>query len=317
MPEGEVVKQTFFKSVARDVIPDRTDVPAFSQKECCFSLPVLADDTGDYYRNDKHTILNRYDKNLFDSVTIFLQKYENGDWTDKVEFTDDTYGANYSYGTANDQADRYRYVAYTVEWSNVLAAFGEGTYRFRYKEIDSNLLEGESYYYFEFCLKTYTPQRADFTTRFDWYTKGFRGGVFSDTSIWDYTVIADYVGGDGWFNQIRLPDSFFGYNKSSYEREFVKFSNGQQVWLKDEQIESYTWNSGQYPADLHNYIKTEVVQADRILVTDYNKNNPNIIKAKAVNADGNYEPDWKYNNLKAFVDVDFVQEFQNKRKTRC
>ena len=68
---------------------------------------------------------------------------------------------------------------------------------------------------------------------------------------------------------------------------------------------------------MHDYIKTNIFQADSILVTDYNGNNPNIIKDKSIKADSNYEPDWKYNNRRAFVTVDFVEEYQNKIRRRC
>jgi len=319
MAEGEVVKQEFFKVFSLPEARKKPPLPAsvLSKKECCFSLPALADDTGNDATNDKHTILARYDASLYADVTIFLQKYENGAWVDKVELIDDSFGINYSFGTITDSEEIFNYVAYTIHWDLVRNFYNDGTYRFRFKEVDTSATETESFYLFEFCLKEYLGHRANGTTRFTWYTKGYRGDAFEDTEIWDFVKAAEEVGGEGWFNQMRLPDSIFGSNKSEYEREYVKYSNGQQVWLKDEQTESYTWFSGQYPAQLHDYIKTEIIQADRILVTDYNTNNPNIIDNKAVNPNSNYEPQWQYNNLKALVEVEFVQEYQNRRKLRC
>jgi hypothetical protein len=317
MPEGEVVKQSFFKLFEVPEIGKKTDVPSFSGRECCFALPALADDSNDVYKNDRHSIIERYDANFYASASIFMQKYVNGSFVDLVELTDNTYGTNYSFGTLTDKNARLKYVAYHIEWAKVLAIHGEGTYRFKFKSTTTSAVDFEKFYIFEFCLKTYLDHRANFTTRFDWYTKGFRGDSFIDKSVWDFTQVTQVVGVNGWYNQIRLPESFFGYNKSSYEREYVKYDNGQMVWLKDEQIETYTWNSGQYPALLHDYIKTDILQADRILVTDYNSKNPNVITDKAVNPDGAYEPDWQYNNLRAFVNIDFVQEFQNRKKLRC
>jgi hypothetical protein len=318
MAGGEVCFKLFNRVIesAQRVTP--TDVPNFSQRECCFELPVLADAVGDdVYRNDKHSIIGKYDINFFGLVSIFIQKNVNGTWEDKAEITDNSYGISYPYGFAGNSDFSLVYVGFEADWQSILNGFGEGSYRFRFKEIDFSLNETETIYPFEFCLKTYTKERADKSVRFETYTKGITGDVDSDKDIWDYTIPAGISGGDGWFNQWRLPSSFFGYNKSSYDREFIRYANGQEVWLQDEQIESYTWNSGHYPAILHDYIKTNILQADTILVTDYNSNNPNVIKDKAVNAASNYEPNWQYNNKKAFVDVDFVQKYQNRRKKRC
>lgn len=319
MAGGDVFKQTFTRVVPQQKRETPTDVPSFKFRECCFSLPVFADllSPNDVYRNDKHTIIGKYDKNFYSTVSIYLQKYVNGSWADQAELISDTYGTPYGYSLLGSSDGRLYYVAFTADFNLILDGLGEGSYRFRFKEIDFNANETETIYPFEFCLRTYNEELVDKSVRFETYTKGITGDVDSDLDVWDFRLPANYVGGDGWFNQWRLPQSFFGYNKSSYEREFIRYQNGQEVWLQDEQIESYSWNSGFYPAILHDYIKTNILQADRILVTDYNSNNPNVIKNKAVNVASNYEPNWQYNNKKAFVDVDFVQEFQNRRKKRC
>lgn len=317
MSGGEVTFEVFKKVTPKKSRPVPTDVPAFSQRECCFQLPVFADLSlpDDIYRNDKHSIQAAYDGNLYSDVSIFIQKWENGAWVDKVELANSFFGTLYDYSYVNS-GDTY-YIAYIADFNKILFNFGVGSYRFRYKEIDFSAVETETIYPFEFCLRSYNDNFVDRTVRFETYTNGIAGDVNSDLDTFDYRPLAEELGGEGWFGQWRLPESFFGYNKSAYQREFVRYQNGQEVWLQDEQIESYTWNSGQYPALLHDYIKIQVLQSDRIFVTDYNSNNPNVIKEKAVNASSNYEPNWQYNNRRAFVDVDFTQEFQNRRKKRC
>lgn len=313
MAGGEVCFQVFTKVVPPKGVLTKPDVPAFKLRECCFALPALAD-TGDAdkYRNDKHSILGKYDKDLFTSVDIIIQKYVNGAWADQVTVSDNTYGTYSSLGTYTDTTTQLNYVGLFCEWRNVLSAFGEGTYRFQFKETDFQAAETTTLYPFEFCLRNYTDERADFTTRFDWNTQGFRGDYIDDQDIWDFTQIPG-----GWDNQIRLPDSIFGGTKSEYTREFIRYQNGLQKWLQDEQVEAYTWHSGQYPATLHNFIKTNIIQSDTLTVVDYNSNNPNIFKDKAINCNSNYEPDWKYNNRRAFVSVDFVEKYQNRIKKRC
>jgi hypothetical protein len=318
MAGGEVCKETFYVAAEPTQKKVRLDIPAFSQKECCFKLPVLAELVGtDEFKNDQHSVLKRYDKNLYSTVIITLQKHDNGDYVDQVDLFDDTYGTNYHFGFVNDSENRNAFVGYNIEWQKVLDAFGEGTYRIKFKEYDFGVGETESFYQFEFCLKAYMQHRADQTVRFEWYTKGYRGDYENDSDIWDFTQVAKYVKGDGWFNQMRLPDSFFGFNKSSYEREYIRYTNGQQVWISDEQVESYEFHSGMFPAELHDWIKTNIIQADKILATDYNKINPNIIANKNIKPSGSYEPSWNHNNLRAFVSVDFEQGIQNRKKLRC
>ena len=318
MAGGEVCFQLFTKVIEQKRRETSTDVPAFSQRECCFQLPVFADlaSPDDIYRNDKHSLIGKYDYSFFSDVTIFIQKWNGSAWVDEVDVVDDTYGTNYDYGYFSSSDGRLLYVGFVADFNLILNGLGEGSYRFRYKEVDFNANETETIYPFEFCLKTYNENLVDCSVRFETYTKGITGDVDSDLDTWDFINVANILP-DGWFNQWRLPNSFFGYNKSAYQRDYIKYQNGQEVWLQDEQVESYTWNSGFYPAILHDYIKTNILQADDITATDYNSNNPNVIKNKAVNASSNYEPNWQYNNKKAFVDVDFIQEYQNRRKKRC
>ena len=318
MAGGEVCFQLFTKVIEQKRRETSTDVPAFSQRECCFQLPVFADlaSPDDIYRNDKHSIIGKYDYSFFSVVTIFIQKWNGSAWVDEVEVIDDTYGTSYNYGYFSSSDGRLLYVGFVADFNLILDGLGEGSYRFRYKELDFNANETETIYPFEFCLKTYNENLVDFSVRFETYTKGITGDVDSDLDTWDFINVTNILP-NGWFNQWRLPNSFFGYNKSAYQRDYIRYQNGQEVWLQDEQVESYTWNSGFYPALLHDYIKTNILQADDITVTDYNSNNPNVIKNKAVNASSNYEPNWQYNNKKAFVDVDFIQEYQNRRKKRC
>lgn len=315
MAGGEVCFAIFNKVAPIAARETRTDVPPFNKKECCFKLPVFADLAApdDIYRNDKHSIKKGYDSNYYTSVTMFVQKWVDGDWQDQFEVTNDDYGNRVI--TTNSDSSIF-YFGFIADFNLILDAFGEGTYRFEYRETDYISTETTTTYPFDFCLKTYNENLVNFSVRFETYTNGIGGDVDSDLTVFDYRPLASQNGGE-WFNQWRLPQSFFGYNKSSYEREFIRYQNGQEVWLQDEQIESYTWNSGFYPALLHDYIKTDILQSDNILVSDYNSNNPNVIKNKAVNVSSNYEPNWQYNNKKAFVDVDFTQEYQNRRKKRC
>ena len=320
MGGGEVCKDIFFLTKEPTVRKTRLDVPAFTKNQCCFKLPVLAELTGSNdSSNDQSSVLKRYDKNLYSGVILYLQIHNPSDpasvdgWLDVATLFSDDYGTTYGYGTITDSSGNLSYAGYNLEWQKVLVAFGEGTYRVKFEEYRFDATIDDTFGEFEYCLKRYLPHRANCTVRFTWYTKGYRGDFENDLDIWDYTN----AGGDGWFNQMRLPDSVFGGNKSNYEREYVRYSNGQQVWISDEQIESYEFHSGMFPALFHDWIKTNILQADRLLVNDYNKNNPNIIVDKEIKPTTSYEPSWNYDNLNAFVTVGFEQAIQNRKKLRC
>ena len=122
MAGGEVCFKLFTKVVEQQRRATKTDVPAFPQKECCFSLPVFADpsNSDDVYRNDKHSIIGKYDNNFFGLVRIVIQKYVNGAWEDQVIVGDNSYGSFYGYGTLGSSDGRLNYVALVADWLLIL-----------------------------------------------------------------------------------------------------------------------------------------------------------------------------------------------------
>lgn len=331
MAGGEVQIESFCVVIenSQRVAPAPLDIPPYPITECCFALPALAlpsghPDAGDTFKNDKHSVIFIYDLGTV-SVDFELESYVNGIWTKVADLTDDTYGTLRALGFAVETDDSVdpaivvaQYAGFEIDWQLVITLLGEATYRIKTVETDI-VAEVTNQLSFEFCLKAYLPHRANKTVRFEWYQKGILGDRLADELVFDYSYPAAIVGGDGWFNQLRLPDSFFGFNRSNYEREYVRYTNGQQVYIQDKQVEEYDFHSGMFPDFLHNYIKSDIVQADRILVTDYNSKNPNLstLQNKAVKPNSNYEPEWNYNNRRALVTVSFVQEFQNRIKKRC
>jgi len=318
MAGGEVCVETFKRVTEASKAPViNLDVPSFSGKECCLQLPALAvlpsdPDAADEFKNDYHVVTFNYDTFMTSSVVLKLQK----DGIDLATLTDDTYGTNYAYGFQTSVDGTRSFVGYRLDWQTILFLEGEAKYQIvaTHTDILTNVTTETS---FEFCLKTYSLYNANETTRFTWYLNGFIGDFFDDELVLDYRNLASFLGGDGWINQIRLPKSFFGNNKSEYEREYIRYTNGQKVFIQDEQIEQYKWTTGRYDYPLHNFIKTNILQADRILVTDFNRLNDNNIVNKAVKPLSNYEPEYKVNTLLSRAVVEFEQEFQNRRKLRC
>ena len=117
--------------------------------------------------------------------------------------------------------------------------------------------------------------------------------------------------------QLRVP-GFFGYEKTEYEREDIEYENGLQVKVRDEAVQKYTWISGRLPKYIHDQIKIYFLMADKLMVSDYCKNNSDYyINQKEVIADGNYAPEYKITSRLARVTVEFKDRYQNVIKTIC
>lgn len=308
---GETIRQNF--SIIRNNPVGVTPLPLVSSTgECCFKLDVLAEltaKTDEHYNDISAPIF--FWSNAFASATLILQKYVNGAWTNVVTLSNDDYGTLYAFGFFENIFEETA-IGYNLDWFSVLndVSLGEGNYRI--KSTGTTLFGGVTVdkYSFEYCLKTYTPNRADRTTRITWYLNGRVGNAEDDTKKRDFGSI-------NWQNQIRLPESMFGYDSSSFERSFVKYQSGQMVWLEDSQIEEYNFKSGRYPNELHRFIKIDVLQGDTIIITDYNINNPTRHTDRYVIPFGNYEPTWMPNSMLASVEFKFQQAYQNLNHKRA
>lgn len=273
-------------------------------------MPVLAETvhTNDLFNDQTSPIF--FWGTGFSTATLILQKYESGSWTDKETLNVNTWGTAYAYGFfENMNGDKA--IGYALNWRDVLidGDLGEGNYRF--KSVGTKLIGGGTVtkYSFEYCLKEYTVYRADETVRIDWWMSGNFGDVENDE------LKADY-GNLNWYNSIRLPSAVFGFDISSSEKTFVKYQNGQQVWLTDSQVEEYKLKMGRYDQELHRFIKVQIMQSDRMRITDYNIQNPTRHQNRYVIMTGNYEPEWQMWSMTANVEVTMQQMYQNHNKKR-
>ena len=90
------------------------------------------------------------------------------------------------------------------------------------------------------------------------------------------------------------------------------------MWIADQQEKEFSLNTKRLPSSVHNVLKTDVLQADRIIVTDYNKNNSQKFIDVCVRGNSDYEPQWNESRSKlASVELKFILEFNNYRKKRC
>jgi hypothetical protein len=265
---------------------------------CDFHLPALAElePTDDHF-NDKHSVIWFFNE-LCSDVKIYLQKDEE----DLIELTDDTYGTFYEYGFfVNKFAESA--IGYLIEWTNVLNEHGPGNYRVRVTGTKA-IGDFTDQYSFTFNLQSYNSSRADKTVRVEWNRSGVLGNRLIDEKVDDYGTL-------DWYNQIRIPNSIFGFGKSSLTEEYVRYPNGSNVWIGDSQTEELTWNIYALPEYIHRFIQVDVMQSGKQKFTDYNKLAPTQTIDRWVVPSAGYEPEWIVGTINANVTVTFKPYFEN------
>ncbi len=284
------------------------DIVANPFPGCCndFVIKPLADGTGRDIQNDVNTIVYWFDP-IVDTCTMILQQWDGSQWVDMPAITATNYGKFDSYGFYTNRYGQ-KFIRFELQWSKVILAIGEGSYRVM--TTYHSALQGdatiESY---EYCLRTYTPTRADGTVRLDYWIGGQLGDISDDEEIKDYGTLSIY-------NTLRV-NGFFGYPKSSYKEEMIEYETGQFKYAEDEQTPTFDLKLKLLPFFMHEIIRTDFMMSDTKAITDYNSRNNGIFVKKLVTKDSGYEPQWyKLGGNLASVELQFKQEFNRLRKLR-
>lgn len=281
---------------------------------CCFELHALAelvkntDPKIANWRNDQHSFIEYFSKNGYTGAKMYLQKYISGSWIDQgAELVDDTYGTNYAYGFY-ETIYQEKSIGYCMDFHKILVLLGEGDYRL--KASGTSIFGGDTIdsYSLELCLRKWTVYRENKTARFDWYRNGNNGEPRDVNKRRDYGIL-------NWFNQLRVPGIFWG-EEATVTRESVKYQNGEQVWLKDDLINEYIFNSDRLPNYVHRFLKYDMFQADNIVVNDFNIINPTPAKTLRIYPNSGYAAGYDASVLQSSVELKFldrVQQFTHQR----
>ena len=302
MSWGEVTKQNIV--VLSEITPDPI-LPIDSNpfKKCCYDLKVFADTTdSDIYKNDYSSSLQIFPSN-YSSVTMKLQKSEDGVWVDKATLSNDTYGTFYALGFRT--VDNNNYVGYKIQWRKVLdesvSGFGPGKYRIHF---DGGTASKYSY---EYCLSPYTSLMADQTVRITWLWNSVIGDYNSEET-------RDFVGME-WLNQIRYSNSIFGYKKAPFTTESTLYDSGKEVSYKKNFREEYKLEMRYLPNELAEIVVYDILQADDIWITDYNsENNSGSYVEKNVEINGEYSPSYANKRPELLLELNFIDKFNNRDK---
>lgn len=276
--------------------------PAPTVRQCVSCYNVFADPTDtDFYKNDISPVLFNFSQ--LSTVNMYLQYGES--FTSEVAITDNTLGTFYTLGFIVDTRGN-NYIGFAASWQKILNAYGEGMYRIRVAE--TYMGGTDSVYSDQYCLRKFSADRVNGTVRLEATISNVLGDIFNKNS----GTLIDF--GAGWYQQIRLP-GWFGKDTSTYVKEIVEYKQTmQRKYWKMEQEEHFTLELKLLPSELHMYIKTYYIQADELMITDYNKNNPFSHVQEKVLIDGDYTPTYEKFSKLSWVQVKFKCAINSLRK---
>lgn len=293
--------------IAENPIDEETTVLDPKKIDCCSDLVwnVLADSTSaNLIKNDSNSFLWLFNKDAISTAVLTLIK---GDGTTYILTNNSTYGIPYDYGFYVN-GFREKLVGYLIDWRKVLLVLGEDMYKVSCTTTtifgDTNTKYSENY-----CLKQYTVERANNTVRIEYYLKGIIGNNRFDDKSRDYGTL-------NWYNQHRFA-GYFQYVKSDYKTDYVQYDNGQREFVEDEQEPEYLLSLKGIPMFKHDVLRTDILQADNTIITDYNYKNIDNYFQKNVQKSSSYEPKWNALRTKlASVELKFKQKYNQLKKFR-
>jgi hypothetical protein len=273
-----------FKVIKDNPIIEEPEIVTDKLLDCCsdyvWRVFGKASNPNDELKNDKYTYMLNFDNDIIDSVApIEINIYKNG--VSQSDLTDDSFGKYYAYNFFRN-SDNRSFIGYMVNWGQVLSYFGAGIFQL---EITVTTIFGSviSQKSDSFCVKEYSESLADKTVRIEYYLNGIIGDSKFDELTTDYGTLNLY-------NSHRF-DGYFMYQKSRYEKDYIRYENGLDEKVTDEQYPEYILSLEPIPAFKHNRLRTDILQADTVLITDYNTRNFDKYYQKSVQVISEYAPE--------------------------
>jgi hypothetical protein len=313
---GEEIRQN------TELVSSSSENPLCSLREpiCPFNIDVFAADKEDVdeLHNDKSDFYY-YGNATIKYILLTIEKSDTlcgGVWEEQANIDDNTYGRFFAFGDAPDFSgdtfvDDYnkKYTGVLLDWQKILDVFGEGRYRMRIRKLDVFENYTDEYDQRIFCLKIWHCNLANRTVRIETVNEGVRGSLLDPTNFIDY--------GSGWKGQIRLK-GVFRYKSSSYSKEFTQYGDSSLNKFKpyiNEQTPKYTLTVRPVPGWMDWILSTNILQADEILMTDYNTNNRHTFVKTPVMNDGDITPrDNNLTNPLSDVEINFAYGLNSLRK---
>lgn len=290
-------------------ITESTEVVTDKLIDCCsdYVWRVFGNvgDTDDELKNDRNTFIWNFDFDVIDTNTPEITLWKNGQLIDDLD--DNSFGILYPYNFFKN-VDNRSFVGYEVNWGRVFNTYSSGVY---HVQLEIETIFGQTIIQKSdsFCVKQYSEDLADKTVRIEYYLNGIIGNSNFDELTTNYGELNLY-------NSHRF-DGYFSFEKSRYEKDYIRYENGLDEKVTDEQFPEYVLDLKPIPAFKHNILRTDILQADKILVTDYNTRNFDKYYQKSVQVISEYAPNILYLKTKlAPIKLNFKPAINNLKRFR-
>jgi hypothetical protein len=276
-------------------------------EKCCYPFQVLADlsDPDDIFRNDFNSPIKIFP--LQYSVTMFLENLIDGVWgspsSTPITLNNNDLGTYYALGFKSK--NYYNYVGYRIDWAKVLDdtafGFGPGNYRIKFQTPSGSLYSNE------YCLNQFTTLRSDETVRFE-YTLNSLIGDENQKRIRDFVDV-------NWTDQLRIDNAIFGSMSASFSSDSVKYENGNLQAISKGFEQSFICEFRILPLDQLIVLLHDVLMADNIKVSDYNRKGLAPYSNFEVEIAGSLEPSYEGNRAEtAVTSLIFKSSWENNNK---
>jgi len=232
----------------------------FCQCKCQYDYKenVFAKVGQEDWKNDKRSFLF---KKAIALDTIVIKLYKNG--IELATITDDTYGTYYSTFT-----EQPLYVGFVLDFEKVYPLSGAGEYQIKaVKTIMGVITEYESQ---KFILKEYSDLAANNTVLIETYNTGT---ILS--SAFDYKDLID----GGWYQAFRVKGILLP-KKPKLETDTLLDQDYNKIQVQDKIINEWELETYPIPSEISNIIIYDNLLANRIIISDYNLYNEEVIKEK-------------------------------------
>jgi hypothetical protein len=304
MAIGQATKATF--KIIKEGLPNNPNLDfVLTQKEQCpFCINVFANalDESNIYENDFNSFIAGYSDVV---TTASMELLKCGEVVATV--TNNDYGQYYGFGFFNDGIKNY--IGGRFDWFKVQAlhGFGEYSVRINATTYSGDTVTQESLKYF---VSQYTPAKAGGTVRFEFMHNGSIGDVSNPKSIRSFEGLK-------WRNQLRLR-GIMHKAEPSYEIEDNTYHDGELIHIKNKMVLEFSAIIKPIPFEIHSYLQIDVLQADTILVSDYNYDSPlRPFLGRELIFNGGYEKNQIDRAKNSSAKITFIDKYQNYQKRFC
>ena len=305
---GEAIRKTFTFLSGVATTGNLDGIFAEPPDRCCYRLEAFAStsDARDLV-NDKWRFHKGYD-GATASVNMLLTKpFDSG--FGSVLLDNDTLGTFFELGYFIDE-NGLKYISYNLDWRKVLTLYGEDVYQINAVATPAFGPVSDPFEDFPFCLRAYTPDRANKTIKFKTVIRG------AITDRRDVNKIDSIYFPKNYEAQIRLKGSI-GKNKSSYTQEYAVLNSQLLDQYESKRTPKYSIQLDPIPEFVHEFIEIDVLQSDRFNITGYNSNNPWFhIQTPASNPSA-YEPTATMRGRDVGVEFEVEHGYNTGRKRFC